>query len=367
MTRVRVLFLSLQAHGRSPSQRYRVEAFEPALRAAGIELIERPVLTADDLRVFYGRSPPPAKARIAVKALLRRAASVRPRVRSRPDVVFVQREAFFLLGAWSEWLASLQAPIVYDFDDAIWIHAVSEANRRFAFLKNVDKIARIVGLAHTVIAGNDYLADWARAHSRNVHVVPTCVDSTVFHPAPRRADGPVVIGWSGSPTTLEHYKTILPALRRVKARYGERVRFRLMGAPSFRDDALGLVGEAWSEAAEPPFLQQMHVGLMPLPDDEWTRGKCGLKGLTSMASGAATVMSPVGVNTSIVRHGIDGLHASTEDEWIGRLSELVEDASLRDRLGAAGRERVVAHYSVQHWAPTLIDLLRTAASSRRSA
>jgi glycosyltransferase involved in cell wall biosynthesis len=359
---VRVLFLSLQAHGRSPSQRYRVEAFEPALRAAGIELIERPVLTAGDLRVLYGNASPLAKGRIALAALARRARSVRPRLRSRPDVVFVQREAFFLLGAWSEWLASLQAPIVYDFDDAIWIHAVSEANRRFAFLKNVDKIARIVGLAHTVIAGNDYLADWARQHARNVHVVPTCVDTTVFHPAPRPEHGPVVIGWSGSPTTLEHYKTILPALRRVKARFQDQVRFRLMGAPTFRDDALGLVGEDWSEAAEVPFLQQMHIGLMPLPDDEWTRGKCGLKGLTSMASGAATVMSPVGVNTRIVTHGVDGLHASTEDDWVAQLSSLVEDAALRNRLGAAGRERVVGHYSVQRWAPRLIELLHIAGS-----
>jgi glycosyltransferase involved in cell wall biosynthesis len=362
---VRVLFLSLQAHGRSPSQRYRVEAFEPALRAAGIELIERPVLTADDLRVFYGHASPPAKARIALMALLRRAASVRPRLRSRPDVILVQREAFFLLGAWSEWLASRQAPVVYDFDDAIWIHAVSEANRRFAFLKNVDKIDRIVGLAHTVIAGNDSLAAWARQHSRNVHVVPTCVDTTVFRPAPRPTTGPVVIGWSGSPTTLEHYKTILPALRRVKARFGDAVRFRLMGAPGFRDEALQLTGEAWSEAAEPPFLQQMHVGLMPLPDDEWTRGKCGLKGLTSMASGAATVMSPVGVNTTIVTHGVDGLHASTEDEWVEQLSRLVEDPALRDRLGAAGRERVVGHYSVQRWAPRLIELLQAAAAMPR--
>ncbi|MCA2979747.1 MAG: glycosyltransferase family 4 protein [Myxococcaceae bacterium] len=364
---MRVLFLSLQAHGRSPSQRYRVEAFEPLLRAAGIEVVERPVLTADDLRIFYGHAAPPAKARVALTALLRRAASVRPRLRSRPDVVLVQREAFFLLGAWSEWLASLQAPIVYDFDDAIWIHAVSEANRRFAFLKNVEKVARLVGLAHTVIAGNDFLGAWARQHSRNVHVVPTCVDTAVFRPAPRPPEGPVIIGWSGSPTTLEHYKTILPALRRVKARYGERVRFRLMGAPSFRDDALRLAGEAWSEAAEVPFLQQMHVGLMPLPDDEWSRGKCGLKGLTSMASGAATVMSKVGVNTTIVTHGVDGLHASTEDEWVGQLSALVDDAALRDRLGAAGRERVVNHYSVQRWAPTLIALLQTAASSRGTA
>jgi hypothetical protein len=151
-------------------------------------------------------------------------------------------------------------------------------------------------------------------------------------------------------------------LWRVKDRFGDAVCFRLMGAPHFRDDRLEIVGEPWSEAAEIPFLQQMHIGLMPLPDDEWTRGKCGLKGLTSMASGAATVMSPVGVNTSIVTHGVDGLHASTEDEWVGRLSQLVEDRALRERLGAAGRKRADEHYSVRRWAPRLVELLRLAAN-----
>ncbi|MBL8938343.1 MAG: glycosyltransferase family 4 protein [Archangium sp.] len=361
---MRALFLSLQAHGRSPSQRYRVEAFEPALRAAGIELIERPVLTADDLRGFYGRTPAHEKARIGLKALARRAVSLRPRLRSRPHVVLVQREAFFLFNQWSEWLAALQAPVVYDFDDAIWINAVSEANRRFAFLKNVAKISRIVSLAHTVIAGNDYLADWARQHSNNVHVVPTCVDTALWKPAaaPRDPTRPITIGWSGSPSTVAHYRTIEGALLRIKQRFGDRVRLRLMGDPSYRHELLGVVGEPWSEAAEIPFLQEMDIGLMPLPDDEWTRGKCGLKGLTSMAAGAATVMSPVGVNPVIMRHEVDGLLASTEDEWVAGLCRLVEDAPLRARLGAAGRARVVESYSVQRWAPELIRLLESAAA-----
>lgn len=363
--RLRVLFLALQQHDRSPSQRYRVEAFEPAFRQAGITVDERHVLSAEDLRVFYGQSPIHAKARVALKALARRALSLRPHLRHRPDVIFVQREAFFLFNEWSEWLASLQAPIVYDFDDAVWLHAVSDANRRFAFLKNVQKIPRIVGLSHTVIAGNEYLASWARQHSSNVHVVPTCVDTDVWTSAPRTADGPITIGWSGSASTLAHLKPLLPALHRVKARFGDQVRVRVMGAPDFRDERLGTQGEAWSPTAEVPFLQAMHIGLMPLPDDEWTRGKCGLKGLTSMACGAATVMSPVGVNTTIVTHGENGFLANSEDEWVARLSELVEDHALRDRLGAAGRQTVVDRYSVARWAPTLIGLLETAARSRR--
>lgn len=360
---MKLLFLGVHGRDRSPSQRYRFEAFEPALRQAGFEIDYAGALLPDEARDFYGPVSALKKGRIALKALARRLASL-----TRPaDVVFVQREAFFVLGEWSEWLAHLRAPLVFDFDDSIWIHAVSEANRRFAWLKNVEKIQRIVRLSHTVLAGNAYLADWARRYSPNVHVVPTCVDTAHFAPPPSRpTEGPATIGWSGSPSTFAHLRPLLPVLERLKARYGDRVRLRVMGDPSFSHAPLGLRGEAWTAPAELELLREMQVGLMPLPDDEWTRGKCGLKGLVSMSMGAATVMSPVGVNTEIVSHGENGLLAATDDEWLDHLSRLVEDPALRARLGAAGRQTVVDRYSVQRWAPTLVELLTRAAQPSRT-
>lgn len=359
----RIGFLALQAPGLSPSQRYRVEAFMPTLEKRGIDVDYQWVLDAQQLKAFYGATSVTAKLNVAVAALARRLVSL-TRVRSW-DVVFVQREAFFLFNHWSEWLASQRVPLVFDFDDAIWIHAVSATNRRFAFLKNVDKIPRIVGLAHTVIAGNDYLASWARSHNPNVHVIPTCVDTDLFHPPDaRQAAGPVTIGWSGSPSTIAHLRPALPMLERVKARLGARVRLRVMGDPTFHHPPLDLHGEAWSPDAELEFLRQMDIGLMPLPDDPWTRGKCGLKGLTSMASGAATVMSPVGVNTAIIEHGVNGFLAASDDEWVDTLCRLVDDAPLRHRIGAAGRDTVVNRYSVQRWSDPLADLL--SAASRRA-
>ncbi|MDP3157104.1 MAG: glycosyltransferase family 4 protein [Archangium sp.] len=356
---MKVGFLALQAPDLSPGQRYRFEAFLPHLSRRGIEVSYDWLLDRDDLRVFYGRESPVKKGLIAAKAALRRLRSVvRPR---EIDVFFVQREAFFLLNHWSEWLAHLRAPVVFDFDDAIWIHAVSEANRRFAFLKNVEKIPRVVGLSHTVIAGNEYLATWARQHSRNVQVIPTCVDTDRFAPLSNRADSVVTIGWSGSPSTVAHLRPLLPALERVKARYQDRVRLRVMGDPTFSHAPLGLQGEAWSAEAELELLRRMDIGLMPLPDDAWTRGKCGLKGLVSMSMGAATVMSPVGVNTEIVKHGENGLLARTDDEWVEALSRLIDDAALRQRIGAAGRATVVERYSVQRWQEPLAALLLDAA------
>lgn len=360
---MRLLFLGVHGRNRSPSQRYRFEQFEPALARAGITTTYSGALTNTDANVFYGRTSSLKKAVVAAKALATRARSVRPHLFKRAfDLVFVQREAFFLFNHWSEYLASLQAPVVFDFDDAIWIHAVSEANRRFAFLKNVDKIPRIVGLSRTVIAGNDYLATWARQHHANVHVIPTCVDTDLFHPpATRPSTGPVTIGWSGSLTTIAHLRLALPMLERLKARFGDRIRLRVMGDPSFRHAPLNLVGEAWSPSAELTFLQEMDIGLMPLPDEEWSLGKCGLKGLTSMASGAATIMSRVGVNTSIVQHGVNGYLAGPDDEWLDLLSSLVTDAPLRRRLGDAGRQTAVERYSLARWSGPLADLLHQSA------
>ena len=353
---MRIAFLALQAPGISPGQRYRVEAFQSALAARGITFRYDWLLDRDDLRVFYGRYPAARKALVAGKGALARLASVmRP---GAVDAFLVQREAFFLGGTWSERLASLRAPLTYNLDDAVWIRTMSEANRGYAWLKNVEKIPRIVALARTVIAGNDYLAAWARQHSGHVHVVPTCIDTEWFAPQPRTRRDVVTIGWSGSPSTLAHFRLLLPVLERVAARAGSRVRIRVMGDPGFEHAPLGLRGEAWSPEAELALLQDMDIGLMPLPDDEWTRGKCGFKGLLSMAMGAATAMSPVGVNREIVADGDNGFLPATDDAWVEVLCRLVEDAPLRERIGAAGRDTVIARYSVSRWEATLASLLR---------
>ena len=366
----RVLFLALQAPDLAPSQRFRFEAFQPYLQRHGIEVDYAWVLDAPDVRRFYAGGGVAAKSSVALRALGRRVRSLGALVRSpRPDVVFVQREAFFLGGAWAERLAALRAPVVYDFDDAIWIHAISPGNRRLAWLKNVTKIPDLLRLSHTVIAGNAYLAEYARQFNGRVVVVPTCVDTSRFVPAPAPATErqPVVVGWSGSPTTIRHLELASPPLARIRALYGDRVRFKVVGDPRFRSEALGITGEPWSASTEVQALQAMDIGLMPLPDDAWARGKCGLKGLTYMAAGVACVMSDVGVNREIVEDGVDGFLARTDEEWVARLSQLIDDPPLRRRMAAAGRATVVARYSVERWSETVLDILLEAARAGRRA
>ena len=370
ITTLRMLYLALWSPDRSPSQRYRVEPFLDFWKEHGLETIYEWVLGVGDMRAFYGRTLP-AKAGVALKAALRRGTGLARSLAHPPppDVVFIQRQAFFLGGPWTEWLASRRSPLVFDFDDAIWMPEISRGNRRLASLKNVEKIPSILRMANTVIAGNAYLADWARVHNPNVVIVPTCVDTDRYVPRTtnRAPDAPIVIGWSGSPSTIVHFELALPTLARIKQKYGDRVRFKVVGDPEFRDERLGIQGEAWRSDSEVSALQAMDIGIMPLPNDEWSKGKCGLKALTYMATGLPTLSSPVGVNTEIVRDGINGFLAEGEDAWVERIGELIEDPTLRRRLGTAGRNSVVERYSVQRWREPLFEIIRRTATGQDPA
>lgn len=364
---LRMLLLAVHSPNRSPSQRFRIEEFLPWLRDRGIETDYAWALSNEAARVFYGRVSAAQKARVSAAACAGQLSRSLPGLlRGAYDVVFVQREAFFLGGPWLERLAASRAPLLFDFDDAIWIHAVSAANRRFGFLKNTRKIPQLARMADTVLAGNEYLATWARQHNSRVVVLPTTVDTERFAPASHQDDGkrPVVIGWTGSPSTLAHFDTVVPALLRVKQRLGDRVTFRVIGDPSYREPRLGLVGERWSADTEVEDVGRFDVGLMPLPDDEWAKGKCGLKGLQYLSMGIPALLSPVGVNTEIITPGVDGFLPKTEGEWVDTLCALAEDPELRRRVGEAGRKTAVERYSVIRWRATYEDVIRAAAARR---
>ena len=157
----------------------------------------------------------------------------------------------------------------------------------------------------------------------------------------------VTIGWSGSPTTVKHFETILPALEQIKEKYGERVRFALMGDGSYHHTKLEINGIAWNSDTEVNELSNFDIGIMPLPNDEWVKGKCGLKGLCYMALEIPTILSFVGVNTEIIQDGENGFLAATEAEWVEKLSLLIDSQALRKKLGKTGRKTVVENYSVE--------------------
>jgi glycosyltransferase involved in cell wall biosynthesis len=297
-------------------------------------------------RILYSTGRPLGKTRIFLNSLMVR---TQDWLRAADyDIVFIYREALMTRHLIFEQLfANARARIVFDFDDAIWLPAISDGNRRLGWLKNHDKTRRIIECADMVFAGNQYLATYASQFSDCVQIVPTTIDTNVFKPRPRneRADEPIEIGWTGSATTIEYFRLARGILRRLRDKYGDRVRFKVIGDQTYEDRELGIRGKAWKLASEVDDLGTLDIGIMPLPDTDWTRGKCGLKALAYMALAVPAVASPVGINTEIISDGVNGLLAKDEDEWVEKLSRLIEQPELRAALGQQGRETVVARYS----------------------
>jgi glycosyltransferase involved in cell wall biosynthesis len=245
----------------------------------------------------------------------------------------------------------------YDLDDALFIGSPAEANRRFQWVKReAQRCIEYLRRARLVIAGNAYLADRAASHSRRIEVVPSCVDPTAQPLREHGADEVVRIGWIGSRTTSEYVRPLLPIVETLNRR-SLPVRLVLIGAdPEISGEFVE--HRPWRLETQASELARLDVGLMPLPDTEWTRGKCGYKILQYYAAGIPAVASPVGVNARLLDGG-HGLPASTPEQWRAALEQLVGDVAERRERGAAARAFVEREYSYERWAPEVAGLLRS--------
>ncbi|NBE06491.1 glycosyltransferase [Rhodobacter sp. CCP-1] len=350
----------LSRYGRlGASSRLRTMQYRPWLAAAGLQADFASFFSDEDLaRAYAGRG----RGLSGVTALLRRLGQIR--AGAGADLLWIEKEAL----PWLPWIVERavlphQIPFAVDYDDAVF-HRYDR--HRSALVRGVlgRKLDRLMASAALVTAGNAYLADRARAAgARWVEIVPTVVDVTAYAPrdwptehGPARI-GPARIGWIGSPSTwAEYMQPKLPLLTGVAAAEGARL--LVIGAGRCAPDHPLLDAEAWSEATEAARIRAMDVGLMPLTDTPWSRGKCGYKLIQYMASGVPVIASPVGVNTDIVEHGVNGFLAGTDAEWQEALVRLLRDPALRARMGQAGRQRVEERYSLQVWGPSVAALLR---------
>ncbi len=346
MASMRVLFVAPHRPGRSPSQRFRFEQYLDDLKSQGLNVELSFLISAEDDKVFYTPGKLLSKARIFFKSYQKRKADLR-RIHEF-DAVYVQREAFMTGNTFfEEGVAKSKAKLIFDFDDSIWLQNVSDANKYLNFLKNPEKTAKIISLADEVVAGNQYLADYALQYNQNVRIIPTTIDTEGYQRENLPERDYVTIGWSGSVTTIQHFRYALDVLKRVKDKYGDRVKIKVIGDANYSNTELGVQGIGWKEATEVHELSEFDIGIMPLPNDLWANGKCGLKGLQYMALEIPTIMSPVGVNSEIIDDGKNGFLADAEDEWFEKICRLVDDEALRKQLGKAGRQTVIDRYSVE--------------------
>lgn len=352
-----ILVVASHRPGRNPSQRYRIEQFVPYWELHGVRVEYAWLIDEEDDAVFYTQGRLLDKARIFLKSIRRRAEHVR---HARDfDLILLQREAL-MTGSirFERAFAATGVPLIYDFDDAIWHMDVSHANRRLKWLKDPGKTPRIMALATHLIAGNEYLAEFARAHNPHVEVIPTVIDTERYVPlAPvPRPDGKVIIGWTGSYTSAAHLRPAIPVLLDLQREFGDRIAFRFISDRAIEVPGLDIENVRWSAESEPEDLAPIDIGIMPLPDTEWSRGKCGFKGLQCMAMAKAVVLADVGVNPTIVQDGVNGMLARSDADWKDRLRELITNADLRRQLGQEARTTVEERYSMIAWRDRYLEL-----------
>jgi glycosyltransferase involved in cell wall biosynthesis len=337
------------------SSRQRLLQYIPHLHAAGIDVGWHALLDDAYVRSLATGDPYP-KWRIA-QAYLRRLQQLRSSASA--DVLWIYADLFPYLPAGFERAAvGSGRRIVYDFDDAFFHRYDDSASPLIRRLLG-GKFADLLRHAAACCCGNAYVRDYAARFCQNSIVIPTVVDTTIYRPLAKKSGSePQLVGGIGSPTTWPNVRPLLPLLRQLCADGLARVRAVGAGPPAERDRFPGLELVEWSEAGEVAEVQAMDIGIMPLIDLPFERGKSGYKLIQYMACGLPVVASPVGVNREIVADGVNGFLASDIEQWRAALVRLIDDSDLRGQLGDRGRERIEASYSLASQAPRLIELLR---------
>ncbi|TCK16749.1 glycosyltransferase involved in cell wall biosynthesis [Ancylobacter aquaticus] len=342
------------------SSRLRMYQPDANLRAAGLQPDMHPLFDDAYLRSIYaGRTAGGA----TLAALWRRLVDLGQA--RHADLLWIEAE----LLPWLPWAierAVLPRGVRYalDYDDAVFhrydLHRLGPVRRLLG-----RKLDHMMAGSALVTAGNSYLADRAiRAGARRVEIVPTVVDTGIYCPAVRTGGDAPCIGWIGSPSTWTDYMApMLPTLIETASRSGARL--MTVGAVRAAASNPWLEQRDWSEETEVGCIQEMDIGVMPLDDSPWARGKCGYKLIQYMACGLPVVASPVGVNAEIIEHGVNGILATTHEEWDAALTTLLRDPDLRWRMGAAGRRKVEEAYSLHVWGPRLAALLADVADRAR--
>jgi glycosyltransferase involved in cell wall biosynthesis len=345
------------------SSRLRTLQYEPWLQQAGFD-VECDALFDDAYlaSIYAGKKKSTDVAKYCAERALRLFR------RKDPSLIWIEYEIF----PWMPWkiekfLYPSGVPVVADYDDAVFHRYDLHSRRpvRWALSKKIDHLMRYSEL---VTGGNHYLIERAgAAGAKNVEFVPTVVDLNVYNVNLKLGETKApTVGWVGTPETWAAFGADLHS-RVSETLHGQNARFKALGGGLTSDTVRTLDVVPWTESSEVAEIQSMDIGVMPLPDTPWARGKCGYKLIQYMACGLPVVASPVGVNSDIVEHGVNGFLATTDAEWNEAITTLLRDPDLRHRMGQAGRKKVEEQYSLQVWGPRVARLLRDAADQGRAS
>jgi glycosyltransferase involved in cell wall biosynthesis len=342
-----VLGLSLYG-SQAASARYRLIQYQEGLKAHGIELSVLPLLgNKYILRRFSTNKYDFVE--VAKDYLNRCRVLLRQK---QYDLAIVNAEIFPLLPGWIE-SRLLSIPYIYDFDDAFFLKYRSS---RFRYVSPLlrSKFTLVMSKAAAITAGNQYLFDHARRLNAHTFCLPTVVPTDRYRHAPVRRDNIFTVGWIGSPSTSIYLSELVEPLAELAR--DAPIRFVVIGGRCPEIPGVEVVHTRWSEDTEVSLINTFDVGVMPLFDDDWSRGKCALKLIQYMACGVPVVASPVGANLDVV-DSTCGRFASDSKAWRDALREFRDDLALRKATGQAGRRRVEERYSLSAALPTLVDVI----------
>lgn len=353
-----ILFLSTYPIDKGPSQRFRIGIYLDRLRKEGHHVEYRPFYSPEAWEILYVKGKFIKKAMTLVPGYFGRWRLLLQL--KKWDTIVIQREvsplgppifAFLAAKVWRK-------RIIYDFDDAVWIPNFTAENATFHRLKAYWKTRYTMKWSEGVIAGNDYLADYARQYADKVVVIPTVVDTDSSHRSERDRSqqiGTPVIGWTGSISTIEHLKRLNSVLSQLQSKIPFKMRVIANKEPNLSD--LEYTYIPWNRATEISELDKLDIGLMPLPNDPWSNGKCGFKAIQYMSMGIVAVVSPVGMNKQLIHQDVNGILCSTDEEWAEQLESLLKDAQKRIKLGENAVRTIEERYSLNSQLPALIKVL----------
>ncbi len=334
------------------STRYRLGQYVPGLAELGIDLRLSGLLGDEYLRRRFngGGLPLAAMVHDGVERLKQL------HQLGEYDLAILYCELFPFMPGWLE-RALIRKPYIYDMDDAFYLR-YRLGRKKIARSILGDKFDGVMQGAAAVTAGNSVLADYARRHNRAVTQLPTVVDTGRYVPVTGRQNAVFTVGWIGSPSTASYLPEVVAPLAALGAE--APLNFVVIGGKARAIPNVNVIELEWQEHTEVDLINTFDVGVMPLPDDDWARGKCAFKLIQYMACAVPVVASPVGANVDVVTAEC-GLLANTPQEWVQALRALRDDRALRSRMGEAGRQRVVEHYSLHTALPTLAQVIHRVA------
>ncbi len=353
----RILILCPYPRNEAPSQRFRFEQYLSYLEEHKMRVTQVPFWSDNSWKILYQKGRFFRKALSLCKAILKRYLLLF-RIPFY-DFIFIHREFSPVGVPFAVWIIKniFRKKIIFDFDDAIWLPNVSESNQWTTLLKNHKNTAYLCKVSYKISCGNAFLKEYALQYNPNAFVIPTTIDTENYHNIVlEKNNHPFIIGWTGSHSTIKYLEEIIPAIERIAKKHS--IVFRIISdkKPEFELSCLEFI--PWAKSTEIQDLSTFSIGVMPLKNDVWSKGKCGFKALQYMSLGIPALVSPVGANNQIVDHNINGYFCDSIEEWEKHILYLIEKPDELARLSKLTRVKIEENYSVKAVKESFLNLFQ---------